>query len=123
MTAAYRRPSLSPAALAQLDQAAAAAREHGQPAFRITPVPADAFPCAWCDCPDSDAILGRHDAQACQKCDQGATVAVALRSPTTPLGAVYTLCDRHRQPWWELHAAMLGLPANQPPPGLIPAVA
>ncbi|GAA0657211.1 hypothetical protein GCM10009535_40290 [Streptomyces thermocarboxydovorans] len=120
MTASYRKPRLSPAALALVDQAAAAARDHGQPAFRIAPIPAGLFPCAWCDCPDSDAVLGRHTEDTCPKCWDRATTAVALLDTGCPALTVYTLCDRHRQPWWELTAATLGLPVDSPPPGLIP---
>ncbi|MQY13772.1 hypothetical protein SRB5_39250 [Streptomyces sp. RB5] len=114
-----RKPRLSPAAVALVDQAAATSRDMGQPAFRIDPLPTGSRPCAWCDCPDDDAILGRHDKDTCPKCWAKATIAVVLVGGNWPALTLYTLCDRHRRPWWELHAAVLALPVNNPPPGLI----
>ncbi|MGW5336573.1 hypothetical protein [Streptomyces bauhiniae] len=120
MTASYRKPRLSPAALAHLDQTAAAARQHGRPLIRIDNVPAGTA-CCWCDCPDDDAILGRHTDKACAGCPEPATAAVSLFAGAQPTLVLYTLCDRHRRPWWSLHAAAFGFPVLQPPPGLITA--
>ncbi|MBU5944912.1 hypothetical protein [Streptomyces sp. PAM3C] len=118
MSASYRKPRLSPAALAYLDQTAAAARQHGRPSIRITGVPSGTS-CCWCDCPDDDAVFGRHTKAACPKCPTPATAAVALLAAAQGALAVYTLCDRHKRPWWHLQATALGFPIDQPPPGLI----
>lgn len=120
MTAPHRKPRLSPAALAYLDQTAAAARQHGRPAIRITDVPSGTA-CCWCDCPDDDAVLGRHDEETCPKCPTPANTAVTLLATTQGNAVTYTLCDRHTRPWWTLQAAALDFPHDQPPPGLITA--
>ncbi|NEB14209.1 hypothetical protein G3I32_36200 [Streptomyces coelicoflavus] len=119
MSASYRRARLSPAALARLDQTAAAARQFGRPAIRVTRVPSGTA-CCWCDCPDDAAVLGRHAAAACSKCPADASVAVTLRAAASPALVAYTLCARHTRPWWHLQAAAFGFPTDQPPPGLIP---
>lgn len=123
MSARYRKPRLSPAALAKLDQTHAQIRDAGGAGvllWRVEPVPVGTYECVWCDCSDDEAVLGRHDDDTCRKCPDGAATEVTFANPNTHLGALYTLCDRHRQPWWEFTAAMLGLPIDNPPTGLFP---